>query len=1851
MVSTQVNIPGYRISEEIYKGSRTLVYRGYREIDQKPVVIKLLKNSYPNFKELLQFRNQYTITKNLDLAGIIQTYSLESYNNAYALIMEDFGGISLNEYTANSPLSLPHFLNIAIQIVSILEGLHCHQIIHKDIKPANILIQPETQQIQLIDFSIASLLARETQTLSNPNILEGTLAYLSPEQTGRMNRGIDYRSDFYSLGVTFFELLTAKLPFECNDQMELVYCHLAKLPPFAHTINPSIPSVVSEIIYKLMAKNAEDRYQSALGLKYDLETCWRQWEAQGGIVYFELGSRDICKRFLIPEKLYGREAEVENLLASFDRVVNPPQKEQHSGTEIMLVTGFSGIGKTAVVNEVHKPIIKKRGYFIKGKYDQFQRNIPFSAIVQALRDFVGQLLCETDISIEHWKRKILEVLGDNGQVIIDVIPELETLIGKQQPAPELSANADQNRFNLLFHKFIQLFTNQGHPLVIFLDDLQWADSASLNLIQLLISEIYPCHLLLICAYRDNEFLTTHPIKMMLDEIKQKGANINTIVLNPLQQDDLNHLISETLHCSLEFALPLTQFVYEKTKGNPLYCHHYLKKLQEDGLIYFNIEVGYWQYNLAQIRTLGLSDDILELIILQLQKLPKSTQEVLKLAACIGNNFDLNTLAIVYKKSQLETASNLWNALQEGFLISSNKSYNLWQDTSLISGQFLDERGLQNLSFNKEDLIVNYTFLHDRVQQAAYFLIPEEQKKNTHLKIGWLLSKSTKIEEIGENIFKIVNHLNIAKELIKNPIERQELAQLNLIAGRKAKASTAYSAAYQYFITGQELLVNDSWQIQYELILNLYTEATETAYLTGNFEQMEQMAQVVIQRSKMLLDTVKIYEIKIQAYATQNRQLEAVQIALQILKLLDVIFPNQPSPFDIQLALSETKSKWAEMQIEKLAELTEMIDPKVIAIMRLLSHTVSTAFIAAPELFLLIVLKQISLLIEYGNHQISPYTYSAYGIILSGIVFDIKSSYEFAQVSLSLLEKFTDQQIKARTINCIYAHISPWSSHFRASLKPLDDSCQIALNNGDFEFAGYAALHKSYLEAFSGINLPEIEQKLINYIQLFTHLKQIAIVKYLKLYLNPILYLQDSSYKNLEKEEEDLLFSQQVNDRYGLFHFYFNKLFLAYLFEDFSTALENANLAQNYLDGVTAMVVIPIFYFYDSLIRLIGYPNAIASEKIKILDKVAVNQEKIKFWADHAHMNYLHKYYLVEAERYRVLGEYMEAMEMYDRAISLAKENQYLNEEALANELAAKSYLGWGREKTSQTYIIDAYYCYARWGAKAKIEVLEKRYPQLLAPILHQETFSPKHSTNSSTEHTISFSNSPTNQTVIGSNMSISGSLDLKSVIKASQALSGEIEMDQLLSTLIQVVMENAGASKSALILCQGNSLNLVVIGNNSVSLGASTCTEFPKVYLESSSDVPITLINYVKRIQKTLVIDDVNSEIIKETDSYIVAQQPKSLLCMPIINQGKLVGILYLENNLTTGAFTRERIEILNLITTQAAISLENAILYKVLAQANENLEEYNHTLEEKVYQRTQEITEKNERLKQTLEELRTTQTQLIQSEKMSSLGQMVAGIAHEINNPLNFIHANITHAHEYVKDLLDLITVYQQEYPNPSSLVKEKAKKIDQDFLVEDLSRILDSMNIGTSRIQNIVLSLRNFSRLDEADMKLVDIHEGIDNTLMILQHKLDLNNKRPKIEVIKEYGDLPEVTCYPGLLNQVFMNILSNAIDVLDEQNRSWTMGNGEKYSPLPTIHISTELADKNTVRIHIADNGNGMNAEVRQKIFDPFFTTKPVGRGTGLGLSISYQIVVDKHKGNLICDSTPGEGTEFIIEIPMR
>ncbi len=1493
-----IKLSGYIFLEQIYSGGKTLVYRAIQESNQRPVIIKVLRHEYPTFNELVQFRNQYAIAKNLNLPGIIKTYSLELYQNSYALVMEDFEGISLKEwkgeYNANS---WNDFFYIAIQIITALDQLHQNRVIHKDIKPANILINPNTKEIKLIDFSIASLLPRETQTLKSANDLEGTLAYIAPEQTGRMNRGVDWRSDFYSLGVTFFELLTKELPFITEDPMELVYCHLVKQPPPVHSINSDVPPILSDIIAKLMAKNSEDRYQSGLGLKYDLEKCLSTFQETGKFTHFVLGSRDNTDQFTIPEKLYGRENEVEVLLSAFERVAD-------GNRELMLVSGFSGIGKTAVVNEIHKPIVRQRGYFIKGKYDQFQRNIPLSGFVQAFRDLMEQLLSENDAQFQEWKSKIFAALGEQGQVIIEVIPELEKIIGTQPPVAELSGNAATNRFNLLFHKFVKVFTAKEHPLVIFIDDLQWADIASLKLMQLFLCETDIENLLIIGAYRDNEVSLAHPLMLTLNEIIKEQVIVNNLILNPLSLKDLNYLVSDTLNCSLDIALPLTELVHQKTKGNPFFSHQFIKSLYEDKLISFNSYEQYWQCDIFRIKELSLSDDVVEFIATQLQKLPLSSQEVLKLAACVGNQFDLETLAIINSKSQSETAVDLWKALQEGLIIPTNEVYKFFQHES-PNHKNNDSKFLEN---NQIKLEINYKFLHDRVQQAAYFLIPEDQKKLTHLNIGQLILKNTpKIKE-EERIFDIVNQLNYGVELIKNQEELNELAKMNLIAGRKAKSSTAYTTSIKYFVLAIEILAEDCWQCQYPLTLALYEEACDAAYLCGEFEQMEEFAKKVINSGKFLLDKIRVYEIKIQACIVQNKLIEAIKIGFYVLELVDIKFPESPTQLDIQEAFKATEVNLINQKITDLINLPVMTESAILLAMRILTIMVTAAYLGRPEFVPLIAVKMVSLSLKYGNTPTSAYGYCIYALLLCGILGNISVGYEFAHLSLSLLSKTNTSSLQAKVLLPYNSFILHWKTHARNTLSPLQEVYKIALENGDLEYAGYALNNYSCGAYLTGQELISIEQEMAAYCEILNRLQQKTCLAYVQIWRQTILNLKGYSQNlfsltgEIYDEESMLLIHREMNDISALCIVYFNKLTLNYLFGNFSSALISSIEAEKYLAGWTGALVIPTFYLYDSLVRLAMYANVAFLEQNQILEKVNSNQEKMQDWSNHAPMNFLHKYYLVEAERYRVLGEKIAAMDYYDQAISFAKQNEYLQEEALANELAGKFYLEWDKKTIAQTYLINAYYCYARWGALAKVHDLENHYPELLISTQQREE------NRFNTIETTVIKSSTTNISNVSSRKT-SDLLDLGSFIKASQTISSEIQFDKLLTCVMQVLTENAGASKAVLILLKSDKLVIEAIhfADNKVAIVLKS------VPLEKSKEVPISLINYVWRTQENLIFNNIAEKTQNQTsniqhlnDPYIIQQQPKSLLCSPIFNQRKLIAILYLENNLTTGVFTKD---------------------------------------------------------------------------------------------------------------------------------------------------------------------------------------------------------------------------------------------------------------------------------------------------------------------------------------------------------
>ena len=1396
------------------------------------------------------------------------------------------------------------------------------------------------------------------------------------------------------------------------------------------------------------------------------------------------------------------------------------------------------------------------------------------------------------------KNQIISALGSQAKVIIDVIPELENIIGKQPEVNLLSGSAAQNRFNLLFGKFIQVFATQEHPLVIFLDDLQWADSASLELIQLLVGEtITPGYLLFIGAYRDNEVSPIHPLMVTLAEIGQTTATVNRITLTPLPQTDINRLVADTLGCSPDLAKPLTALVYQKAKGNPFFTSQFLKSLYEDRWIEFDFEAGYWQCDITRVRELSLTDDVVEFMATRISKLPETTTKTLKLAACIGNQFDLETLAIVSELSPIEVTASLWVVLREGLVLPQDEIYKFYQDDG--TGEISNK-----LTIAKERS-PKYKFLHDRVQQASYFLIPEHHKKSTHLKIGELLLNHIPTKEQEEKTFEIVNQLNLGRELISVPSRLEELACLNWMAAKKAKLSAAYKMAGEYLSIGIELLKENSWKTQYHLTLNLYLELAEIEYIHTDFERSQALIEVTIEEAKNLLDRIKAYELKMQIQTAENKLEIAIETGLKILQMLGIVM---------------LESFPTDFHIEDIYNLPEIKDQKMLAALRTLIKIAAPAYNAKPKLIPAIAVTMVDICIRNGNSTLAAYAYAFYGMLLCSVMNNISLGYQFGKLALKVLERFKDKTIKGEVHHLFNVGIRHWKEPAISTLEAWKKTIQFNQESGNIGYVCYAAMGYCINLFLTGINLQTIEQETKIYLGIIKKEKQdfpfygtVVWVQFVKILIGAKPQTRDLRGE-LFNEAEDIPILQASQNLQTLFSVYLIKGTFCYLFEDYQEAVKHFTSAQEYEKTMAGLLAIAQYPFYESLALLAIYPQQAFEETQKSLVRVEQNQERLAQWAKNAPMNFQHKWDLVAAEKAKVQGQNWEAIELYERAIAGAKTNEYFQEEALANELTAKFHLDRHKEKAAIGYMQEAYYCYSRWGAKAKTKQLEEKYPQLLTPILQKS------------ESQLNLRDSRTTNSSISTLTSKTSDLDLASAIKASQALSEEIELNGLLSKLIHIVLENAGANSGTLILNNSGTWEIFAECANS-SCNLST------ILLENTNAIPSSIINTVKRTHKTLLLN--NTEVDKTfiLDPYFIQHQPKSLLCTPILNKRKLLGLLYLENHLTVGAFTPNRLELINLLIAQAAISIENARLYHCL-------EDYSHNLEVQVQQRTQQLQEKNQHLQQTMEKLQQTQAQLIQIEKMSSLGKVVAGIAHEINNPITFISGNITHARQYFQDLLDLNYLYQEQLSVPSAAIQDKLQEIDLEFLCEDLEKIFNSMETGSDRISKIVLGLRNFSRLDESQRKRVDIHEGLDNTLMILQYRLRGNSSRPDIAIVKNYGQLPLINCYASQLNQVFLQILTNSIDALTTS----------EAPDFPEIKIGSEMLDAQTARIRIADNGPGMSQRVCQSIFDPFFTTKPVGQGTGLGLSISYQIVTEQHGGQLQCISQLEKGTEFIVDIPI-
>ncbi|MBW4685483.1 MAG: PAS domain S-box protein [Komarekiella atlantica HA4396-MV6] len=1511
-----IALPGVAIHSKIYESSASLVYRGIKEPDDRPLIVKLLKQDYPSPQELTRYRQEYEITRSLNLTGVVKAYSQQDYQRTLAILLEDFGGESIERWMQQRkerfcPMPLSNFFRLAIDITEILGRIHHANIIHKDINPGNIVFNSDTGVVKIIDFGIATRFNRTNPTFKSPHVLEGTLAYISPEQTGRMNRWLDYRTDFYSLGVTFYQLLTGQLPFPTTDILELVHCHIAKSPPPPHELNAAIPKAVSDMIMKLMAKNAEDRYQSAWGIKADLERCAQQLEQSGQIDRIQLGLQDISGQFHIPQKLYGREAEIAALLAVFDTVAKTENQENAQfHVEMMLVGGYAGIGKSALVQELYKPITVKHGYFISGKFDQFGRNIPYSAIVDALQKLVQQLLGEPEAQLQQWRTRLLTALGSNGQIIIDAIREVELIIGKQPSVPEVGATQAQNRFNLTFQRFVRVFCSKEHPLVIFLDDLQWIDSATLKLIELILLDEQTQYLFLIGAYRDNEVHPTHPLVLTLDKLRKQGVVLQEIILKPLTLEALSQLIAETLHHNIDTVRSLAQLVLRKTEGNPFFVGEFLRMLYSENLLTFDAKQLSWQWDIAQIEAQDITDNVVELLLIELKKLPEETQQILRLAACVGAEFDLETLAIVCERSPKAIFPDLLAAIQAGLI--------------------------QPLSELDENLLVqNYKFLHDRVQQAAYALIDEPQKQVVRLQIGRNLLEKTSPEQRSERLFEIVDHLNRGIELVTDRAERIEIAKLNLIAGQKAKAATAYEAALKYFNTGLKFLDTDSWLGEYDLTLALYSQAAGAAYLHGCFDEMEQFVEVVLNNAKTAIDKVQVYDSRIQRYLSQGNLKSALKIGLEVLKLLEVNLIETPSQLDVERELEKTSAILAGREIEDLINLPKMTAPEPLAAMSILANISGAAFIVSPALLILIVCKRVNLSLDYGNATWSPMSYANYGFVLCGIVQDIELGYKFGKLALDLAERLNTKKGNAKALMVSSTHVMHWKVHFRQTIPMLVDAYQTGVETGDFEFAGYAAYYACCRSFLAGESLTQLEQNTAAYSKAIGQIRRESPLNWIAMLWQTILNLLGRSENpsrligNVYHEEQALPHAIAVKDGTAIQMFYLYKVILCYLFGEYHQAVQTAVSARQHFEEVTAITVLPLFCFYHSLVVLSRSLDASNSQKAAWLGHVNTNQEKMQKWAEHAPMNYLHKYHLVAAEKARVLGRFFEAEEFYERAISGAAEHEFIQEEALAYELAAKHYLARGREKFAQTYMKEAHYCYERWGATAKVKDLETRYPQFFS---QKAASASTHTTarNTSDRSAIAF--------------------DLAAVMKASQAISREIEPEPLLRSLMQTLIENAGAQTGYLILenCEGEWLIEASCKlNESENVYATQVLQS----LTTANRLPESIINYVIRTQESVILNDATREGNFIHEPYIQQHQIKSICCLPLLNQAKLVGVLYLENQLAVGTFTPERIsfpaggcankdatrsQVLNLLSTQAAIAIENARLYSKL-RANES--------------------------------------------------------------------------------------------------------------------------------------------------------------------------------------------------------------------------------------------------------------------------------------------------------------------------
>jgi predicted ATPase/class 3 adenylate cyclase len=1445
-------ISGFAITEVVHTSSRRVVYRGTRRAGGPPVILKTLLAQYPRKRDVAELRREYELTDRLKLDGVIRVHSLVTFGAGnVAIEMEPFG-LSLADYMkerSGSPLSIERFFDVAVRLAQILGRLHERSVVHKDVVPRNVLIEPATGELRLIDFGIASELSRERPAVTLSERLEGSLPYISPEQTGRMNRDVDYRSDYYSLGCTFFELLTGRLPFLAETALEWVHQHISQPAPSARDVRPEVPEQLAKILAKLMSKNVEDRYQSTFGLIADLERC------RASSAPFPLGEVDVSRKFQIPQNLYGRERELARLRGMLDDVA-------HGMPRVCLVSGDAGVGKSALVNELSKSIVGKHGYLIQGKFDQFLQSSAYRAFALAFRGLLQQLLGESEQRLDRWRRALRAALGANGRLIAELVPELELIIGPQPSVPELPPTEAQNRFQLVFVSFIKVFAGEEHPLVVFMDDLHWSDVPTLNLIQRLVTARELGRLFIIGAYRSGEVGAAHPLRLAMNEIA-KTRELVELAVQPLDRDAVVHLTADALHCDRERARPLGELIHDKTRGNAFFVGKLLGSLHEHGAIAFDPDHGQWDWDLEAARHAESGDNVVDFMVAGLRRLSEETQRVLELAACIGNTFDLETLAVISQRSMADTGAALAEALQRDVVSPLTDNYTL-------------------VGFN-----ATYKFQHDRVQQAAYALIDGDRRQAVHLSVGRLIQAHSTQEELDRQLIDIVGHLNAGRALITDGRERRGLAQLNLRAALEAQRSSAYQLALGFLRIGMEMLPADSWTSEYPLTLALSTAYQQCAYLTGDYDESDAWTELMLERARTPLEKAEILSARTRQYATIGKMRESIRAAIAGLSLLGVGFTAEPGAGDVAEEVAAVERNLAGRTISSLIDAPPVTDPSERVAMRLLMEIFAAAFLSGSgALFPYLVLKSVNISLRSGTGPESAFSYAAYGMLLCGALGDPALGFEYGKLAVAMNEKLDDVALKSRVIYVYAMFVHHWSAHWSSMTPWFLKGIEAGYQSGDLLYLAYSA--QDCIIWDPKLDLETASEKQRDYLRIVADCKYQDSLDSGTLFLQMQLNfrgLTDGLYSLSDETFDEAATLAGMRERAfmtGVANYQIYKAEIHAFYGDHAGALAYVEAQQAMIASSMSLPQLVRFVIVAFLVRA-------ALDPVGFRARLEEGLAQMTAWAAHCPENFAHLRAMMRAELARVDGRPEEALQLYEQAIAAAKASEFRRDEAMANELAGQCLLGLGLPRAAEGYLRAARYLYYRWGATRKVEELQRRYPQLLAelqPAPRASLLTSHHETES-----------------------LQSAIDLSSVMKASQAISGEIVLEQLVKTTLEILVENAGAQLGYFVAREGETLAVLGVVGEAPAL-------------------PQSVIHSVLRTGQPLVLDDARRSRFA-ADPYIVERQPKSVLCMPVSGRSRFEGVIYMENSLTTGAFTQDRVEVIRLLSAQASISMENAKLYE----------------------------------------------------------------------------------------------------------------------------------------------------------------------------------------------------------------------------------------------------------------------------------------------------------------------------------